>query len=479
MPTKASPYGYWSSDRIFILAAAGAVISLGNVWRLPFLMGTYGGSAFLFVYILACASIVLPVLVAEILIGRWSRSNLVDGSRQLTKASEAHRVWPVIGIMSLIGAVLVLSFYSVIAGWSMAYVFRAAGSGLMVHDLVEAEAIFLGLVSDPERSLAWHTLFMVTTTVCVAHGLKGIEQISRAVLPTAFLLMIAALIAVIFIGRLDQAAAFLFSPDWAALGWRGVCEALRQAYFSLSLGVGVMLAYGVYLQDQRSVMRASMAVISLDLVFAVVAGLAVYGLLFAASLVPAGGTSLVFELLPLASSTVKGGNWILVMIYLALGLITLVSAVALMEPVVVWLSERFAVSRVFATAFAAILIWFLGLGTLLSFNIAADLTLWGKTFFGWISLITSHILLPLVGLLICIFVSRLMPAELLVEAWGGKTGRGYQIWLWCLRYPARVGLIVVVLYTIGLFDWMVGFWQTPSGSAVEGVVTVIESGGVK
>ena len=474
MPTAESRNAYWSSQRIFILVAAGAVISLGNVWRLPFLMGNYGGSAFLLVYILCCATIVLPVLVAELLIGRKMRANMIDGTRELARAADAHRLWLVIGVSSVAGAVLVLSFYSVIAGWSMAYVFRAASGALEVFDLPQAESIFLSVAGDPERSLAWHTLFIVATTICAAHGLSGIEKISRAMVPAAFLFVIIMLVMVFVSGSPGRAWHFLFSPDWQALGWRGIFEALRQAYFSLSLGVGVMVAYGVYLRDEHSVLAGGIAVISLDLLFAILSGLAVYALVFAAGQVPSASTSLVFEMLPLAVASSDQSGLALVLLYTALVIITLTSAVALMEPVVVWVKERFGVSRVFATTAAALVIWFLGLGSLLSFNVIDDLRFLDRNFFEWVTMITAHILLPIVGLLVCVFVSRLMPATMLREAWGSEPGKAFDIWLWCLRYPARVGLILVVLYTMGLFDWMVNFWNIPPASAVSDVVTVIE-----
>ena len=448
----------WSSPTLFVLAAAGAAIGLGNVWRLPYLAGEYGGGAFVLVYMLALVFMGLPLLIAQLLLGRGVRAELPTMLGRWAVASGLHRAWRVVGHLALLGAALVLSYYSVIAGWSMAYLLRSIAGGLEGARPEALRETFLDLVSDPEKGLGWHTIFMVASTVIVAHGVRrGLEPAARWLLSGA--LLSAAALALIAAGPgRDAALAHLLEPDFAALGWRGVVEALHQAFFSLSLGLGVMLAFGAYLREETSLVRVGGAVMLLDMGFALVAGFAVMALLSAAGQAPASGLKLVFEAVPAAAAAVAGG-WLSTLFFFMLLLVTLTSAVALMEPVVAWVMARFAVTRVAAATGTGIVIWFLGLGTLLSFNLMADLTLYDRTVFDWLSQLSSRLLLPLVGLLLCVFAGRFLSPGALRDVWSAGDGaRAFRLWHWVLRYPARIGLILVLLYSVGIFAFMETLW---------------------
>lgn len=459
MANRESPHGYWSSSRSFVLAAGATTIGLGSVWRMPYLIGEYGGGAFLVAYVLALAVVVLPLLVAELMIGRFARRDLVGTMRFLAFEGGVHRSWTAVGRLALLGAVLVLSYYSVIAGWSMGYLMRASGGVFSAATPETMTQVLRELVGDPERSLAWHTVFMVAVTISVSHGLRrGLEPVVRYLLPGALLSLLVVFFAGLALG--DPAAAYLhlFTFDFGRLGWRGLIEALHQAFFSLSLGVGVMSAFGVFLPNRTWLISAGVGVISIDLFFSLLAGMGVFAFIFAAGMQPASGVRLVFESLPLALGPTQFGDSLLAAFYLALVALTMIAAVGLTEPVVQWLMERFRISRVFAATSAGLLIWFLGLGTVLSFSSAGDVTLFGRNYFEWLDLITAQILLPLVGLLICIFVGRVLPQKLLLEAWGEEPSWAYAAWRWCMIYPARIGLILVLLYALGLIDWMLRFW---------------------
>ena len=250
-------------------------------------------------------------------------------------------------------------------------------------------------------------------------------------------------------------------PNFSALGWRGLIEAMVQAFFSLSLGVGVMLAYGVMLPERTGFVGIAARVILLDTLFALFAGMGVYAFVFAVTDTPTFGVRLMFETMPMAVSQQMGSAG-LVVFYLGIVLVAMTSAVALMEPVVQWIMERYRISRVFASTSTGLLIWFIGLGTLCSFNVFQDLTLWGYDFYEWLAIITGRILLPLVGLLLCVFVGRLLPHKILRKAWADSAPEFYAPWYWCMRYPARMGLIVVLLYATGVLDALVGLWL-PAG----------------
>ncbi len=436
------------------MAAAAAVIGLGNVWRLPVLAGEYGGGAFLLVYGLALGAMALPLLVGELMLGRGARSDLVSMIGRWAQASGLSRRWGIMGYLALLGAVMVLSYYSVIAGWSMAYFLRSAAGLLEGLDRSGLRAGFVELAGDPERGLGWHTIFMVAATACVAQGLRrGIEPTARWMLVGAVLALLG-LLAMATGDGFTAAVHFLFRPDFAALGWRGVIEAFHQAFFSLSLGVGVMLAYGAYLPDGSSLVRVSLAVMLLDTMFALLAGLAIITLVLGAGMTPESGLPLVFELLPTAGA----GGWTVTLFFFMLMLVTLTSAVGLLEPLVVWLMARLQTSRVVAASMTGTLVWFIGLGTLLSFNVLADVRLLDRTLFDWLSMLSSRFLLPAFGLLLCVFIGRFLPLAALRDAWADKPWFG--LWHWLLRYPTRIGLIAVLLHSMGVFEFLERLWGT-------------------
>lgn len=458
MNQRQAAVGFWSSPAAFVFAASAVVIGLGNVVRMPYLVAEYGGGAFLLVYFLALIVMGLPLLVAELMLGRGARSDLVSMLAEWASRAGLSRFWGWSGYAALAGAAMVLSYYSVIAGWSLAYVPRATSGVLGSLDAAGMREQFLALVSDPEKGLGWHTMFMVATTICAAHGVRrGLEPVSRRLLAVMSLLLLAL---VAFAATLDgawQALLVLFRPDFLALGWQGVIEALHQAFFTLTLGAGVMLAFGAYLRDEVELWRVGLAVVLLDTLFTIAAAYAVIAILGAAGIPLIDGLQLVFESVPAALVQI-GSGWFAVLFFLMVLLVSLTSAVGLMEPIVVWLRRQFGMSRVYAATTAGLSIWFLGLGTLLSFNLWSNFTLLGRTFFEWLSLLSTSIILPLFGAVICVFVGRFLPAPLIAEEWSGSRGSAFESWRWLLRYPARVGLIIVVLYAVGVFSLIRHFW---------------------
>lgn len=451
-------HGRWSSSGAFVLAGAGAAIGLGNIWRLPYLADKYGGGAFLIVYVIALAVMTVPLLIAELVVGRRARTNPVAAIRRLAAESGANRAWIAVGWLALLGAMLVMSFYSVIAGWSLAYLFRAVAGAFSGANAHQVSVLFNRLVSDPERGLAWHTIFTVCAAIVVGCGVRGgIERANRYIVPAMFVLLAILLWTAFATGDVRTGAYHLLRPDFPALGLNGVLEAFTQAFFSVGLGLGIMLAYGAYLPARSSMARLAAAVVLLDLVFAVMAGLAIFPLIFAAGEVPDQSTRLAFEVMPRALG-IGGMRWPAVVFYLLLVLVALSSAVALLEPVVSWGVERFRITRPLATSLAAMFSWLLGLCTLLSFNVWAHAELFGKTYYQWLDMSTSRVLLPGVGLLICVFVSRIMRDELVRETWGDAAGGSYRVWHWLLSHPARLGLIIILLHGLGIIDFALRFW---------------------
>lgn len=460
MGIRESSYGYWSSTRGFLWVAAGVAIGVGNIARLPYLAGEYGGVYFLAAYFVALAVVAWPLLVAEWMIGRWSREDLPAGLSRVAATARVSKAWALIGVLSLLAAVLILSYYSVIAGWSMAYALRAAGGALNQLDPESVRLVFYTLAQDPERSLAWHTIFMVIVCIVVASGVReGIEKMATYLVPTAIVLMMGLFIYAYSAGNGEVAMRHILTPDASRFGWRGALEALHQAFFTMALGLGAMYTYASYVRADVPLGRLAAGVIVIDTLFSLVAGGALYSLVFAAGLDPAPGLTLLFQVFPLTLSHGVAPNTIAILIYLVLFMTTLAAAVALMEPAVRALVERYRSTRVAAAMACGILIWFVGLGTLLSFNVAAGIEFLGRNFFDWIQWITGRLLLPLIGLLLCIFISRVLPTDLMAEMWGEASPRARAVWQWMMRFPVRLGLIVLLVYCIGLLEFLVELWS--------------------
>ncbi|QHS09420.1 sodium-dependent transporter [Sinimarinibacterium sp. NLF-5-8] len=459
MNIRESSYGYWSSTHSFLWVVVGATVSISTLTRVPYLMSQYGGSAFLLTYLLCAILFAVPLMLAEWILGRWSRDDVVAGMGHLAQAAQARRSWKAVGMMALAGAILVLSYYSVMAGWSMAYTFRMAGGAVSGLDVAQSRQLFLDLAQDPERSLSWHTLFMVAVCVVVAHGFKeGVERAAVRLVPAAMTLVVGLLVYAMAKVDIQPAWAQLMTPDFAKLGWRGVIEAMIQAFFTMSLGIGVMMNLGVYLPASAPIKRLAFSVLLINIAFSVVAGVALYALVLASDQSPVAGLALIFQIVPLSLPNTFGGTLFGVAFFLTLFLITLCSATVMLEPLTRYLSDRLRWTRVFAATSGALIIWYLGLGSLLSFNIWHDAELFGRTFFGWIQFLTINLLVPATALLICIFVGSIMPRELAWVAWGERNRRIFDIWFFMLRYPARISLIIILLYSTGLLDVLMRFW---------------------
>lgn len=459
MQIRESSFGYWSSQPAFLAVASGAALGIGNSIRLPYLMSEYGGLAFLAVYVLFLLLIGLPILVAEWSHGRWMRDELGAGFARLSQACGASRGWKWAGRLAVLCAVLILSYYSVIAGWSMGYLFRSAGGVLSQNDAELAAGTFLRLAQDPERSLAWHTLFMVVVTVIVSYGFRdGIERCANRLAPTI------ALLSVIFFAlaatHADLASAFglAFDGGLSALGWRGVMEALYLAFFTLGLGLGVMMTLGAYLHADVPLVRMGLWVILIDTLFGLMIGIGVFAVLSTAQLPPASGLALIFQSFPQGLPDGAVGIAMGLCFYLILLLVTLLAGAALLEPVTRFLMERYRQTRVFAATSAAIIVWSLGIGSLLSFSIATEMRLFGGNFFELLQFLTAFVLVPLSAFLLCLFISRVLPREASLSVWGRREQLLHGASLVALRYPARIGLIAILLYGVGLIDKFAALW---------------------
>ncbi|NIR29317.1 MAG: sodium-dependent transporter, partial [Gammaproteobacteria bacterium] len=390
MPTKrTSIHGEWSSRLAFILAATGSAVGLGNIWRFPYIAGENGGGAFVLIYLVCVAVIGVPIMMTEIMLGRRGRRSPIN--TMLTLAGEEGRSprWHYVGWAGVVAGFLILSFYSVIGGWTLAYIFRV-GAGVFTGATAEGvTSVFDRFVSDPEGLLAWHTVFLTMTMIITARGVRsGLERAVRYLMPALFVLLVIMVGYAMNTAGFGQAFEFLFKPDLGKLKPQGVLAAMGQAFFSLSLGMGAIMVYGSYLQRHASIARTTITIAAADTGVAILAGLAIFPLVFASGLEPEAGSSLIFKTLPLAFGHMPGGRLFGTLFFVLLAFAAWTSAISVIEPMVAWLVENRGHSRVYAAVASGLGAWALGIGTVLSFNLWEDRTLLGQTFFGLLDYLT-------------------------------------------------------------------------------------------
>jgi NSS family neurotransmitter:Na+ symporter len=405
---RMSLHGHWSSRMAFILAVTGSAVGLGNIWKFPYVAGQNGGGAFVLVYLACVAIIGMPVMMSEILMGRRGRRNPIATMALLGAEEGKSRHWSLVGAMGVLAGVLILSYYSVVGGWTLYYVLESAMGMFSKAGPAEVTGIRDGFLGSWSTVSLFHTIFMGLTIFVVA---RGVER--------------------------DK------------LTWDSVLAAMGQAFFTLSIGMGAVMAYGAYLPEETSITGASTAVAIADTMIAIVAGLVIFPLVFANNLDPADGPGLVFITLPLAFGQMPGGVFFSTVFFVLLTFAAWTSAISLMEPAVAWIVERFNRTRAQAAVIIGLLIWTAGFGTVLSFNVLADFKFWRGTIFENLDHLTINIMLPLGGMLIVIFAGWVMCRNSTADELGGSGGV-YKLWRFLARVVAPIGILFVFLKAVGL-----------------------------
>ena len=445
---RTSLHGHWSSRMAFVLAVTGSAVGLGNIWKFPYIAGQNGGGAFVLVYLACVVLIGMPVMMSEILIGRRGRRNPVATMKLLGKEEGSSGKWGWVGGMGVVAGILILSYYSVIAGWTLAYVVKSATGVFAGATAAAVGAEFGSFVGDWRQVGLTHTIFMALSIFVVARGVeRGLEQAVRFMVPALLILMLVLLAYSMNSGYFGQGVAFMFTPDFSKLTWGSVLAALGQAFFTLSIGMGAVMAYGAYLPEETSITGASAAVVTADTAIAILAGLAIFPLVFANGLTPADGPGLVFNTLPLAFGQMAGGVFFSTIFFVLLAFAAWTSAIGLMEPAVAWIVEHFNRTRAQATVMIGLLIWLLGFGSVLSFNELAEVKFLAGTFFDNVDYLTSNIMLPLGGLLITIFAGWVMCRNSTSDELG-NSGRLFKSWRLLARFVAPIGILVVLVNAV-------------------------------
>ena len=448
--SRQSIHGQWSSRWAFILAATGSAVGLGNIWKFPYITGENGGGAFVLVYLLCIAVVGIPVMMSEIMLGRRGKQSPIHTMRTLAQEERAGGYWQLVGWFGVLSGFLILSFYSVIAGWALSYVVEALSGTFTEISGDQSGELFTGLVSNPGTQLFWHTLFMAMTMFIVARGgREGLERAVRLLMPVLFVLLLILVGYAMNSGGFTQGLHFLFDPDFSKITTEGVLTALGHAFFTLSLGMGAIMIYGAYLPDDVSITRVTMTVALADTVVALLAGMAIFPIVFANGLEPGAGPGLIFQTLPVAFGAMPGGVLFGTLFFVLLVFAAWSSAISIIEPVVAWLVETKGWSRNRAALGAGLVTWVLGIATVLSFNLWSEIKWFDKTIFDLLDYQTANILLPLGGLLIALFAGWVMnqnhsKGEL------GLEDTDYRRWQFLIRFVTPVAIVLVFLNAVEL-----------------------------
>lgn len=441
-------HAIWGRRGTFILAATGSAVGLGNIWKFPYVTGENGGGAFVLMYLICVAIIGIPIMIAEVLLGRRARANPIVAVQNISRESGLLRTWNVIGWMGVIAAFLILSYYSVIAGWTLEYLKLALNSGFGRLDGETSSNIFDELLANSSQLVQWQTAFISMTALILMFGVnKGLETAVRIMMPMLFLLLLLLLAYAFYAGDFAAGVKFLFSFQPQDLSPRGALIALGHAFFTLSLGMAAIMAYGSYMPSTSAIGKTVVTVALLDTTVALVAGLAIFPLVFATpGITPSEGPGLMFVTLPIAFGAMPWGSVFGSAFFALVMLAAWSSTISLLEPSVAYLTERFRFHRISASLLVALAAWLLGLGTVFSFNIWVDKKiLWDMNFFGLIDFITTNVMLPLGGFLTAVYVGWRVKRELVDHELHLDSARFVRIWYWLLRYVSPIAVLAVLL----------------------------------
>ena len=448
-----------------MLAAIGSAVGLGNIWKFPYITGEYGGGAFVLVYLVCVLLIGIPVMMAEILLGRRGRRSPINTMRELAVEEKASPLWGGVGWLGVISGFLILSFYSVVAGWALAYVVEGVSGAFEGLDGDGAAALFGALTDSPQRLIFWHSVFMFMTIAVVANGVRtGLERLVTWLMPMLFLLLAVLVGYAMAAGDFMRGLHFLFDVDFSKVflscDASGQCQftpepmlvAMGHAFFTLSLGMGAIMVYGSYMPREASIAGSTVIIALADTLVALMAGLAIFPLVFANGLEPGAGPGLVFVSLPIAFGSMPGGQLFGTLFFLLLVFAAWSSSISLVEPAIAWLTENEHMSRPKAALLIGALAWLLGIGSALSFNLwsGEEYQVFGKTLFDIKDFLTANIMLPLGGLTIALFVGWAVGRGLPEKELAMRSARMFGAWRFIIRYIAPTGIVLVFLNAIGV-----------------------------
>lgn len=437
-----------------ILATVGCAVGLGNIWRFPYMLGENGGAAFLLVYISCILFLGIPVMITEFFIGRYSRKNAAGAFKVMAPGTK----WSVIGYNGVAAAFLILGYYAVVSGWTLEYIVQAFSGSLEGKNATDFADEFTAFSTGVFRPILWTVVFIALTHIIIVSGVKeGIERASKVMMPMLFLILIALCVRSITLPGASEGLSFLFNPDFSKIDSSVVLSAMGQAFFSLSIGMGCLITYASYFGKQTNLQTTALQVTILDTLVAVLAGVMIFPAVFSFGIEPTTGPELVFITLPNVFEQLPFGNIWSFVFFVLLALAALTSTISLHEVSTAYVHEEYHVSRKKAAIIVSVGVTIVGILCSLSMGVLSSYTLFGLNFFNLLDFVTAKIMLPLGGMMICIFTAKRVDKLLLKdEVTNHGTIRFYffNTYAFFVKYIAPIAIGLIFLNELGLLNWL-------------------------
>ena len=455
----------WRSQSAFVIVAVGATLGLNDFLTFPVMAGQNGGGAFLLLYMLFLFILGMPLLMSELMLGRLTRTDPSASIRILSEKYKAPVYWKLSGLGAILAAFLIVATLSVIAGWSLAYAIKSAGGGFQAIDLANAKILFEGFITDAERMTLWHTLFVIALVAIISQPLcLGLERTSLLLVPLMVFLLLMALILALGSSGLQESIRFILYADFSAMDANTPILALQRAFYTLAIGVGVMVAFGRYLPSEVPIGYAAGMVIAIDLLFSVFTGLSINALMLSAGQEIGIDSQFAFRVMPVVFESFTASRLFSTAFYLLMTVAALTTSIALLEAPLTYLERKYQLGRVPAAIYLGIAIWLFGLGVVFAHSIWNGDGFTLALFFGdeavrlinnagfhdVLTFVSSHLLQPLAALCMCLFVAWKIPRETSYEAFALKHQYWFEMWDYLIRYIVPVLLIIVILAAFGV-----------------------------
>ncbi len=435
-----------------IMAAVGSAVGLGNIWRFPYIVGTNGGGAFLLVYVIICIVIGVPILMSEILIGRRAKSDAIDSFKVLAPGKK----WYYSGIIAVLASFLILSFYSVVAGWSLEYIVKSVGNEFAGKSPDQIAGLFTGFISSPIKPIVWTFIFMVITMVIVKTGVaEGIEKVSKVLIPLLLVIVILLGIRGATLAGGKEGLKFLFYPDFSKFTMEGFLAALGHSFFTLSLGMAIMTTYGSYVNDEDDIVKSAFTVAFFDTLIAILAGIAIFTSVFSFGLDPSQGAGLVFVTLPNVFPLMPGGYLFGIAFFVLLALAALTSTISLLESSVAFGIDSLKLTRKKASTIAALGVFLLSILSSLSNGENSVLQIGGLTFFDFLDKLTANYMLTIAAFIEIIFLGWFYDKNAIFDELTNHNTieqKAFKAYYLALKYIAPVAMVLIFLSSIGVLQ---------------------------
>lgn len=442
-----SHHSRWSSQLSFILAATGAAVGLGNIWKFPYEVANNGGSAFVITYIILLLGLGLPLLIAETALGKLGRASPLTTLQKLASQAGASKAWSLLGIISIATLTMVLSFYSVVAGWSIIYLIKSISGTIANASSTTVNEIWETTLANPTQMIAYHAVFMMLTMSVIIKGVnKGLERANKIMMPLLFLCLLVLVAFAAQSSGFSKGVSYLLAFKYDKITLSTIVNALGQTCFSLAIGAGAMLVYGSYVKEDTNLGSTACIIAVVNMAVAILIGLAMFPIIFSYDLTPIGGPGLIFQILPVAFSHMPFGSIFSSIFFLLILFAAWTSSISMAEPVVIMLMEKTKHNRVQASLITGIITWALGIASALSFNVWSSFYILGNwNIFTCITNLTTNIMLPCGILGYTIFAGWKMNKELITAAIYFKHQAFIFIWYFLLRYIAPFAVIIILL----------------------------------